>query len=161
MNNGKEINVATASIVVGSVVRTSLTLSEKEVLEKIILKKLETARADYDLHLDAFKNSEGNDPADHVSFKGQEDGQKTLSKEENGKLAQRQNKFILSLEGALVRLKNGTYDGRCHETNCVCGNTLIPFERLKAAPHATKCCLAKEKSEKEKLLQQKFQKSRN
>ena len=54
-----------------------------------------------------------------------------MSKEEAGKLAQRQLKFIQYLEAALVRIENKTY-GICRETGI-----LISKERLRAVPHAT------------------------
>ena len=46
-------------------------------------------------------------------------------------MAQRQQKFILGLEAALIRIKNKTY-GIDRETG-----ELIPKERLRAVPHAT------------------------
>ncbi|MFR7810151.1 MAG: TraR/DksA family transcriptional regulator, partial [Butyricimonas faecihominis] len=54
-----------------------------------------------------------------------------LSKEEAGRLAQRQAKFIAHLEAALVRIENKTY-GICRVTG-----KLISKERLRAVPHAT------------------------
>ena len=56
---------------------------------------------------------------------------RALSKEEAGKLAQRQQKFIQHLQAALVRIENKTY-GICRETG-----KLISKERLRAVPHAT------------------------
>jgi RNA polymerase-binding transcription factor DksA len=60
-----------------------------------------------------------------------EEGASALTKEESGQLAQRQLKFINSLEAALVRIENKTY-GVCRETG-----KLIPKERLRLVPHAT------------------------
>ena len=60
-----------------------------------------------------------------------EEGAATLSKEESGRLAQRQLKFIQNLEAALIRIQNKTY-GVCRETG-----KLIAKERLKIVPHAT------------------------
>ena len=60
-----------------------------------------------------------------------EEGAATLSKEEAGRLAQRQMKFIQNLQAALIRIENKTY-GICRETG-----KLIPKERLRAVPHAT------------------------
>ena len=65
------------------------------------------------------------------TFKVLEEGAATLSKEESGRLAQRQMKFIQHLQAALVRIENKTY-GICRETG-----KLIPKERLRAVPHAT------------------------
>ena len=67
-----------------------------------------------------------------------EEGASALSKEEAGQLAQRQYKFIQSLEGALVRIENKTY-GICRVTG-----KLIPKERLRLVPHATLTVEAKE-----------------
>lgn len=76
--------------------------------------------------------SESNDTEDtSPTFKVLEEGASTLSKEEAGKLAQRQLKFIEHLEAALVRIENKTY-GICRETG-----KLISKERLRAVPHAT------------------------
>ena len=65
------------------------------------------------------------------TYKVLEEGANTLSKEETTRLAQRQMKFIQSLQAALVRIENKTY-GICRETG-----KLIPKERLRAVPHAT------------------------
>ena len=64
-----------------------------------------------------------------------------LSKEEAGRLAQRQAKFIAHLEAALVRVENKTY-GICRVTG-----KLISKERLRAVPHATLSIEAKEGQE--------------
>ena len=79
-------------------------------------------------------NSGGNDTADtSPTFKVLEEGASVLNKEEAGRLAQRQMKFIQHLQAALVRIENKTY-GICRETG-----KLIPKERLMAVPHATLC----------------------
>jgi len=65
------------------------------------------------------------------SFKLLDDGSEVLSREEMNQLAGRQQKFIVGLENALLRIKNGTY-GVCRVT----GN-LISKERLRIVPHAT------------------------
>jgi RNA polymerase-binding transcription factor DksA len=70
-----------------------------------------------------------------------EEGAATLSKEEAGKLAQRQQKFIQHLQAALIRIENKTY-GICRETG-----KLISKERLRAVPHATLSIDAKKQSE--------------
>ena len=90
------------------------------------------AKRDYELLRSGLTNSDGNDTADtSPTFKVLEEGASTLSKEESGRLAQRQMKFIQSLQAALVRIENKTY-GICRETG-----KLIPKERLRAVPHAT------------------------
>jgi DnaK suppressor protein len=80
----------------------------------------------------AVMNADSNDTTDtSPTFKILEEGASTLSKEEAGRLAQRQLKFIQNLQAALIRIENGTY-GICRETG-----KLIPKERLRAVPHAT------------------------
>lgn len=105
---------------------------ELQEFKEIILEKLEKARRDYELLKADVTNTEGNDTADtSPTFKILEEGATTLSKEESGRLAQRQMKFIQHLQAALVRIENKTY-GICRATG-----ELIPKERLRAVPHAT------------------------
>src|SRR5512145_664175 len=108
--------------------------AELEEFKEIILEKLEKAKQDYELLKSAITHSESNDTQDtSPTFKVLEEGATTLSKEEAGRLAQRQLKFIQHLQAALVRIENKTY-GICRETG-----TLISKERLRAVPHATLC----------------------
>lgn len=119
--------------------------TDEELLEfkEIIIKKLEKARNDFDLLKSSINHSDNNDIEDtSPTFKIMEEGASVLSKEEAGRLAQRQQKFIQHLEAALVRIENKTY-GICRET----GN-LIPKERLKAVPHATLSIEAKNQQNK-------------
>lgn len=102
-------------------------------------KKLETARADYELLRATITHTASNDTEDtSPTFKVLEEGATTLSKEESGRLAAHQMKFIRNLEMALVRIENKTY-GICKTTG-----KLIPKERLMKVPHATECIEAKE-----------------
>ncbi|AHW59638.1 transcriptional regulator, TraR/DksA family [Draconibacterium orientale] len=108
--------------------------SDEELMEfkKIILDKLEKAQEDYKMYKNSITQSDGNDISDtSPTFKVLEEGAATLSKEEAGKLAQRQLKFIQHLQAALIRIENKTY-GVCRETG-----KLIAKERLRAVPHAT------------------------
>ncbi|MDR2026107.1 MAG: TraR/DksA C4-type zinc finger protein [Prevotellaceae bacterium] len=108
--------------------------SDEELSEfkEIITQKLEKAKAEFDILRSSITQSESNDTQDtSPTFKVLEEGASTLSKEEAGRLAQRQQQFIKHLEAALVRIENKTY-GICRETG-----KLIPKERLKAVPHAT------------------------
>jgi DnaK suppressor protein len=112
--------------------KTRYSDAELEEFKQIILEKLEKAKQDYELLKSAITHSESNDTEDtSPTFKVLEEGAATLSKEEAGKLAQRQLKFIQNLQGALVRIENKTY-GICRETG-----KLIPKDRLRAVPHAT------------------------
>lgn len=108
--------------------------SDEELAEfkQIILDKLEKAQNDFNLLRAQFVNSDGNDIADtSPTFKVLEEGATTLGKEEAGRLALRQAKFINNLKAALVRIENKTYG-----IDRVTGK-LIPKERLRAVPHAT------------------------
>jgi RNA polymerase-binding protein DksA len=112
--------------------KTKYSDEELEEFRAIIMDKLEKAKIDYEQLRDGVTNSEGNDVSDtSPTFKVLEEGATTLTKEESGRLAQRQMKFIQNLQAALVRIENKTY-GICRETG-----KLIPAERLRAVPHAT------------------------
>ena len=107
--------------------------------KEIILKKLEQAKADYELLRSNITHSDDNDTQDtSPTFKVLEEGAATLTKEETSRLAAHQMKFIRNLEMALVRIENKTY-GICKTTG-----KLIPKERLMRVPHATECIEAKE-----------------
>ena len=111
--------------------------SDLAEFKQVILKKLEQAKADYELLRANIAND--NDTHDtSPTFKVLEEGATTLSKEETGRLAAHQVKFIRNLEMALVRIENKTY-GVCKTTG-----KLIPKERLMRVPHATECIEAKE-----------------
>ena len=106
--------------------------AELDEFKELILEKLEKAKKDYEMLKGTITNSSGNDTEDtSPTFKILEEGAATLSKEEAGRLAQRQLKFIQHLQAALARIENKTY-GICRETG-----SLIPKERLRAVPHAT------------------------
>ncbi len=108
--------------------------NDAELVEfkELIQQKLDKAREDYEILKSAITQSESNDTQDtSPTFKVLEEGAATLSKEEAGRLATRQAKFIQHLQGALVRIENKTY-GICRETG-----KLISKERLRAVPHAT------------------------
>jgi len=112
--------------------KTRYSEEELQEFKEIILAKLEKAKKDYDLLRNTITLGDGNDTQDtSPTFKVLEEGASVLSKEEAGKLAQRQQKFIQHLQSALIRIENKTY-GICRETG-----KLIPKERLRAVPHAT------------------------
>ena len=111
--------------------KTRYSDAELEEFRAIIMEKLDKAKKDYDLLREGISNSEGNDVSDtSPTFKVMEEGASTLSKEEVGRLAQRQMKFIQNLQAALIRIENKTY-GICRETG-----KLISKERQRAVPHA-------------------------
>ncbi|MFR9660645.1 MAG: TraR/DksA C4-type zinc finger protein, partial [Rikenellaceae bacterium] len=102
--------------------------------KELILKKIENARADYELLRATITHTADNDTEDtSPTFKVLEEGATTLSKEESARLAAHQMKFLRNLELALVRIENKTY-GICKTTG-----TLIPKARLLRVPHATEC----------------------
>ncbi|MFI3285633.1 MAG: TraR/DksA C4-type zinc finger protein [Rikenellaceae bacterium] len=108
--------------------------------KELIKKKLESAREDYELLRSSITHTSDNDTEDtSPTFKVLEEGATTLSKEESGRLASHQLKFIRNLEMALIRIENKTY-GVCKTTG-----KLIPKARLMRVPHATECIEAKEK----------------
>lgn len=112
--------------------KTRYSDEELEEFRQIILDKLGKAREDLKLLTDAYTNVEENGTSDtSPTFKVLEEGYQVMSKEENGKLAARQHKFITSLENALIRIENKSY-GICRATG-----QLIPKERLRIVPHAT------------------------
>lgn len=114
--------------------KTKTRYSDEELAEfrQIIMEKLEKAQRDYDTLKSALSHTDGNDTLDtSPTFKVLEEGAMVLSREETGKLAQRQQKFIQHLRAALIRIENKTY-GICRETG-----ELISKERLRAVPHAT------------------------
>tara|TARA_Y100000385_G_C12989011_1_gene591959 strand:- start:415 stop:834 length:420 start_codon:yes stop_codon:yes gene_type:complete len=112
--------------------KTTYSADELEEFQKIILAKIESAEEDLKILRAATANDSDNGTEDtSPTFKQFEEGSTTLSKEENIKLAERQAKFILHLNNALLRIKNKTY-GICRVTG-----KLIAKERLNLVPHAT------------------------
>lgn len=119
--------------------KTRYSDEELEEFREIINAKLEIAKQEYENYRATVTNADGNDTIDtSPTYKVLEEGASTLSKEEAGRLAQRQMKFIQNLQAALIRIENKTY-GICRETG-----KLIPKERLRAVPHATLSIEAKQ-----------------
>ena len=115
--------------------------SEDELTEfaALINKKLDKAKDEYRILKETLNrnNDEGTDATSGGNTKVLEDGAETAEKENLSQLAARQQKYIMNLENALVRIKNGTY-GICSVTG-----KLIPKERLIAVPHTTQSIEAK------------------
>jgi RNA polymerase-binding transcription factor DksA len=108
--------------------------SDKELGEfkDLIIDKLKEAQTDYELLKQTLSNADNHGTDDtSPSFKLLEDGSDVLSKEETAQLAVRQEKYIVNLKNALMRIENKTY-GICRVTG-----KLIPKERLRSVPHAT------------------------
>lgn len=112
--------------------KTRYSDAELEEFKQIILEKLAVAQKDYNQMMASLSGADSNGTDDtSPTYKVIEDDAFALSKDETIRLAQRQQKFIKSLQAALVRIQNKTY-GICRETG-----KLIPAERLRAVPHAT------------------------
>ncbi len=120
--------------------KTRYNDAELGEFKAIILKKLEKAKEDLELLTEAYSNNSEHGTNDtSPTFKVLEEGQQVLSKEENSRMAARQQRFIRNLENALTRIENKTY-GICRVTG-----KLISKERLRAVPHATLSIDAKNK----------------
>ncbi len=105
---------------------------ELKEFQDIINAKLEKAREDLTLLVDQLSHKDDHGTEDtSPTFKLMDEGSDVLSKEEINQLAARQQKFVQSLENALIRIQNGTY-GICRVTG-----KLIAKERLRIVPHAT------------------------
>ncbi len=119
--------------------RVSYCDADLQEFKELIYKKIEAAKEDYELLRASITHTSDNDTEDtSPTFKVLEEGATTLSKEESGRLAAHQLKFIRNLEMALIRIENKTY-GICKTTG-----KLIPKARLMRVPHATECIEAKE-----------------
>lgn len=120
--------------------KTRYSDEELQEFKDLILNKLDKARIDLKMLTDAYTNNNEHGTNDtSPTFKVLEEGYQVLSKEENSKLAARQQKFINNLENALIRIENGSY-GICRATG-----KLISKERLRSVPHATLSIAAKNK----------------
>ncbi len=113
--------------------------SDEDLAEfrEIIEKKLAVARENFALLQEAVANNDKDVSDTAPTFKLMEETSNVLSKEENARLASRQQKFIKDLEAALIRIENKTY-GICKVTG-----KLIPKERLRVVPHTTMSVEAK------------------
>lgn len=98
----------------------------------LIDKKIEAAQTDLDDLRGSLSHRDDHGTDDTApTFKMMEEGAATLSREEVSQLAGRQEKFLKSLENALIRISNKSY-GVCRVTG-----KLIQKQRLLAVPHAT------------------------
>jgi RNA polymerase-binding transcription factor DksA len=122
--------------------KTCYSPEELQEFKELILSKIEKAEHDLQMLQQAIAGSENEANDTAPTFKTLEEGSNVLLKEENSKLAARQQKFIRDLRAALIRIENGTY-GICQATG-----KLIPKERLMIVPHATMTVEAKEASKK-------------
>ena len=121
-----------------NVEKTCYSPEELQMFKEIILKKREEAMKNLELLNQAVAGSVNDINDTAPTFKTLEEGSNVLSKEENSRLAARQQKFIKDLDAALIRIENKTY-GICRVTG-----KLIPKERLMIVPHATTTVEGKE-----------------
>jgi RNA polymerase-binding transcription factor DksA len=106
--------------------------TDLEEFKELINNKLKEAQEDYTLLIVSLSHNDDHGTDDTGrTFNMMEDGSETLSREEVAQLAARQEKFIQSLQAALMRIQNKTYGV------CRVNGTLIPKERLRLVPHAT------------------------
>ena len=106
--------------------------SSEELTEfaEIINQKLDNAKKELLYIRDTLSKKQDNGTDNtKANHNVNEDGAETLERESLNQLAARQQKFVLNLENALQRIKNGTYG------ICISTGKLIPKERLKAVPH--------------------------
>ena len=114
--------------------------SDLKEFEALIHENIASAQEHLDQLQRSLSHSDDNSIEDTApTFKMMEDGSETMSREETAQLAARQQKFIQSLQNALLRIKNKTY-GVCRVTG-----KLIPKERLRLVPHATLSIEAKQR----------------
>ena len=112
--------------------KTRYTDEELEEFRQIINEKLRLARLDYEDMMKQLTNANSNDVVDtSPTYKALEEGSTGQTKEELVQMAQRQQKFIIALEAALMRIDNKAYG-----SDRLTGE-LIPKERLRIVPHAT------------------------
>lgn len=112
--------------------KTRYSDTELAEFKELIQHKLKEAHVDYTLLVGSLSHNDDHGTDDTGrTFNMMEDGSETLSREEVAQLASRQEKFIQSLQAALVRIENKTY-GICRVTG-----KLIQKERLRLVPHAT------------------------
>ncbi len=115
---------------------------ELEEFKALIKEKLGQARENLQTLRSSLSGSKNGVDDTSPTFKMLEDGGSMEQRDENSKLAARQEKYIQSLEFALMRIENKTY-GICRVTG-----KLIPKERLRCVPTTTVCLEVKMKEKK-------------
>ncbi len=118
--------------------KTRYSEDELKEFEELILEKLEKAKSELNFIKSSLnKTSETGIGNTFGTVKTLEDGAETAEKESLNQLAARQQKFIVNLDKALIRIKNGTYG------ICIDSGNLISKERLRAVPHTMRSIAAK------------------
>jgi len=123
--------------------KTKYSAEELQEFETLIQDKLKKARQELNFMRQSLSHDLDNSV--NTSSKLFEEVQDTVETENLSMLINRQSKYIVHLENALMRIKNGTYG------ICVVTGELIDKERLKIVPHSRHSLYAKsEKEKKEK-----------
>lgn len=118
---------------------------ELEEFRVIVNEKLAAATHAYNDLMEQLRKSNANDDSDTApTYKILEEGNITQTRNELIMAAQRQQKFIQGLKGALLRIQNKTY-GIDRMTG-----ELIPKERLRIVPHATLSVASKNARDKKR-----------
>ena len=105
---------------------------ELEEFRQIINEKLKVARQSYNEAMQDLSNANSNTDADTApTYKILEEGTEVIGRENLVQKAQREYKFIQSLEAALTRIEKKTYG-----IDRITGE-FIPKERLRVVPHDT------------------------
>jgi len=112
--------------------KTHYSKDDLQEFEALILSKLEVARQELDSYKSMMiRKGDGGTSGTTGVYHSLENGAESNQKEEIATLAGRQKKFVISLENALLRIKNGTY-GVCFKSG-----KLISKARLLAVPTTT------------------------
>jgi DnaK suppressor protein len=106
--------------------------ADLQEFENLILSKLKIAHQELDTYKDMMvRKGDGGTSGTTGVYHSLENGAESNQKEEIATLAGRQKKFIIGLNNALLRIKNGTY-GVCFKSG-----KLISKARLLAVPTTT------------------------
>ncbi len=112
--------------------KTRYTDEELQEFKELLLKKLDVAKEEFaTLQTSLREGNENGTDSTNNNYLTLDDGASTFEKENLNQLSQRLQKYINSLNAALVRIENRTY-GICKVTG-----KLIPKERLRVVPHTT------------------------
>jgi RNA polymerase-binding transcription factor DksA len=120
-------------------IKTTYSQLEIESFKSLILQKKVEAEVQLRYYKDSIKGNPNSTP-ENRSYTDTA----LLGKESIGELATRQEKYIIDLKNALLRIQNGVY-AVCIETG-----ELISKERLSLVPHAT-MTVAGKNTRKERL----------
>jgi RNA polymerase-binding transcription factor DksA len=117
--------------------KTRFSDAELEEFRTLINEKLDQTNEEIDYYKDSIVKLTEETEGDHRSF-DMEDGSSSMDKERLMQNLERQRKFKINLENAILRVNAKTY-GICRVTG-----KLIQKERLRIVPHATLSMEAKE-----------------